>query len=143
VVVYNPSAYYWSAPEVGDVVIYDLPPVRMNVVAREGAQIYDVQGLRLDRIVAGPRQKLEWSEGRLLLDGRPTSHLPLNPAGLPRRLELSVPKDRYLILPSTDPLLPRDAGSGEWAQVSIVAHERLLGKVYLRRSPLSRFRRVR
>ena len=65
--------------------------------------IYRLQGDRVDRILAQAGQKVTCSQGKLLVDGQPSPWLPLDPQQLPDGLDITVPENCYLILPSTDP----------------------------------------
>ena len=172
VILYNRSAYYWSTPQVGDVVMYEIPDVRISGQTAQGQNaIYEVVGRRIDRIVAGPGQQVLWKDRQLWVDGQPSSWLPLNPERLPEQLtftvaggSFTVPEGRYLILPSTDPqdlglIAQPDGGRfaalptaqrvtlwispADWQQISVVPASSLVGTVYLRSQPLWRLWRIR
>ena len=141
VVLCNPSAYAWSSPRVGDVVLYDIGATRVPGRTAGGmAANYRIQGDRIDRILAGPGQKVGWEDGRLEVDGQPSPWSPLNPEPLSGQLTLTVPSPCYLVLPSTDPYLGTGAAVGlAWQTVCLVPSASIRGKAYLRHQPLSRF----
>jgi hypothetical protein len=144
VILYNPSAYSWSEPEIGDVVVYRIPPGRFDGRTEQGyPMVYDIQGLRIDRILAGPGQTVHWSGQQLRVDEAISEWLPLNMARIPTQFSAEVPRGCYLILPSTDPVLPLGGAPGMWRSVSLVPVGNLLGRVYLRHQPLYRFWWVR
>jgi hypothetical protein len=135
VVLVNPSAYRWSEPQPGDVVHYRLP--EGDVWGQDRGYAYRLQGDRIDRILARGGQKVACSQGKLLIDGRPSPWLPLNPQQLPEGLDVLVPKDCYLIVASTAPLpltVQRFA--------SIVPRNQIWGQVYWRSQPLWRLGRI-
>jgi signal peptidase I len=142
VFIYNQSAYFWSPPKPGDVVLYEFPHFRLN--ARRGGQavVYQLQGERIDRVLAGPGQEVACAGGKLLVNGRPAPWLPLNPEALPENLTLTVPADHYFVLPSTDTMLPA-SNLRLLRRAGVVRAENVLGKVYLRSQPLWRFWVVR
>ncbi|HIQ20911.1 MAG TPA: hypothetical protein EYH34_06720 [Planctomycetes bacterium] len=144
VILYNPSAYRWSAPEAGDVVLYQVPPTQVTSRTEQGyPMLYNIQGMRIDRIIAGPGQRVRWDGQRLEVDGAPSPWFPLNPARLPARISVEVPPRCYLVFPTTDPVVSSGAGAEVWRHVSLVPEANLLGKVYLRHQPLHRFWLIR
>jgi hypothetical protein len=137
VVLYNRSAYSRSAPEIGDVVLYRIPPQRFTAPGPgRGPAIYDLRGERIDRVLAGPGQQVTWDNGQLWVDGQPSPWAPLNPQGLLPKLQLTVPAGHYLILPSTEALgYPVEVVT----RMSCIPREEILGRVYLRHQPLWRW----
>lgn len=145
VVLYNPSAYRRSPPQLGDVVLYEIP----------GGQVPGLDGARdpgrLQRrapggstgLSAGAGQKVECASGRIQIDGRLSDWRPLNPKRLPAGLSLTVPSDQYLILPTTNPQEFVEVATTQWRRVSLVPKRNLYGKVYLRHQPLWRLWRIR
>ena len=139
VVLVNPSAYRGSDPRPGDVVHYGFRSQDVRVSGRgQRPAIYRLQGDRVDRILAQAGDKVTCDQGKLSVNGQPSPWLPLNPQRLPDKLELIVPKNCYLIFPSTDPLL-FDVGQ----IASIVPREQIWGRVYWRNQPLWRFGAIR
>ena len=137
VFIYNPSAYNHSAPQVGDVVVYDIPRGRVQVPRGDYflPAVYAIQGNRIDRVLAGPGQTVEVIGGELRVDGASSPWLPLSPGGLSTSFTLTVPEGRCLILPSTDPLIP----PSDLKAFALVPLGSVLGRVYLRNLPLWRF----
>lgn len=137
VVLVNNRAYTHAQPELGDVVLYQLPP--QNIANADHA-IYLAVGDRIDRVLAHAGQKVTSGQGRLLVDGQPSPWLPLNPQQVPDGLAVTVPDNCYLILPSVDPFphpLP------VWQTMSIVPRAQIEGRVYWRSQPLWRFGPIR
>lgn len=139
VVIYNPSAYSWSVPSVGDVVVYDIPPLTAAGQYAGYNANYVVQGQRIDRILAGPGQTVKISRAEILVDGKPVDWRPLNPDRMPSGVDLKVPDGSYLILPSTDPVLPVEV----MARAAVVSTYHIRGRVHLLHRPLGRWSLVR
>lgn len=139
VLLVNSYAYRWSDPQPGDVVHYRLPTQDVQGRLPDGhAAIYRLQGDRIDRILAKAGQKVTCSQGKLLIDGQPSSWLPLGSPQFPDSLNITVPENNYLIFPSTDPLPP-----AVWQIASIVPRGQIWGRVYWRNQPLWRFGPIR
>jgi signal peptidase I len=135
VVLVNPSAYWRSAPQPGDVVHYRLPEGTTRGVGPTGhALMYELQGDRIDRIIAQAGDELSSSKGKLLVNGQPSRWLPLNPLNLPDDFKITVPEGCYLIFPSGDGL-PAEV----LKLASVVPRGRIWGRAYWRNQPLSRF----
>jgi len=144
VVIYNQSAYRHAGPEVGDVVIYDVPGARINERrGGHGNAIYDIRGLHIDRVVAAAGQKVEIRGSDVLVDGKPASALPLNPDRLPGQLSVTVPAGAYLIVPSGNPVISQGLSQQVWQQLCLVPAANVRGKVFLRNQPLRRWWFVR
>lgn len=143
-ILYNPSAYRWSDPAPGDVVLFRVLPQQVQVRTGRGENaVYRVDGEFIDRVLAGPGQTVKWEEGSLWLDGRPSSLLPLNPAGAAAALQGAVPEGCYLVLPSTQPFIAPRYPPEVWLRMSLVPRENILGRVFLRHQPLGRWWWVR
>ena len=140
VVLVNPSAYRWSDPRPGDVVYFRRAEqdLRMAGGPEGRGMIYRLRGDRIDRILARAGDKVTCHQGKLLVNGQPSPWLPLNPQPLPDGLAITVPPNGYLIISSTNPLLP---AAGQIAD--IVHREQILGRVYWRNQPLWRFGAIR
>ena len=85
-ILINPLAYRSQAPQVGDVAIYDVP----RATLRRGAEgvgnvVFQVQGERFDRILAGPGDRFLWEAGKVYINDRPALHLPLGKSLLSTR----------------------------------------------------------
>ena len=143
-VLYNPSAYRWSEPAPGDVVLYRVVPQQVQTRTPQGNNaVYRVDGEYIDRVLAGPGQSVKWEKGALSLDGQPSPRLPLNPAGVAVTLQCTVPQGYYLVLPSAQPPTTPRYPAEVWVQMSLVPRENLLGRVFLRHQPLARWWWVR
>jgi signal peptidase I len=139
VVLVNPSAYWRSDPQPGDVVHYRMPAVNARMPgAGHYPAIYRLQGDRVDRILAKAGEKVTSNQGKLLVNGQPSPWLPLNPQQLPDGLEVTVAEDCYLIFPSTDPI-----AATAWQAACIVPRSQIWGHVYWRNQPLWRFGPIR
>ena len=137
VILVNPSAFRRSDPQPGDVVSYELP--RENVVIPGGPHgtMYRLQGDRVNRVLARPGQHVTSDHGKLLVDGQPSPWLPLTPVQVPDGLNVTLPADRYFIIPSGDMLPPVAA---LWQAASIVPRNQIHGRVYMQVQPLSKIR---
>lgn len=130
----------WNTPDPGDIVLYDIPPMRIDARANLGfAGILQIQGLRIDRILAGPGQRVVTKEGKLFVDGALSDLYPCNRERPLPELDVTVPANSYLILPSSDPNIPTQ----NMPQVAIVESQRITGRVFFRNLPYSRFGFVR
>jgi hypothetical protein len=142
---YNPSAYRWSPPQVGDVVLYVIPQMRLQGRARGGNAMYQIQGARIDRVVAGPGQELEWTQEGLVVDGRPSPWRPLNLDRAPLGWKVTVPAGQVCIVPSTT-AIPQGAATTfrrNLARMSLISIRGVNGKVYFRSQPLWRIGWIR
>ncbi len=131
VVVYNPSAYAGSPPEIGDVVLYDM--------GRNQTGNYLIQGARIDRILAGPGQTVAFRNAQPIIDGVPSAWRPLNAHRVPAFGETRVPEGCYFILPSTDPILPVEP----MTPAAVVPATAIRGKAVWLHRPFGRWSRVR
>ncbi len=144
VLVANRQAYLSSAPQPGDIVTYLMPEAE---IAIPGAR-YVVRGERVDRVLAGPNQKIVWNDGKLTIDGNPSLWLPLNPENMPEKLELFVPNGYYLIFPSTELMDAQRRGrvfsfNVPWEKWSLVPRHNIHGRVYWRSWPPLRMGLIR
>jgi type IV secretory pathway protease TraF len=143
-VLCNASAYRWSEPVAGDVVLFRLLPRDVQIRTPQGGNMYyRVGGEFIDRVLAGPGQSVKWDGGALWVDGQPSSWLPLNPAGVTVSLQCTVPPRFYMVLPSTQPPNAPRYPAEVWTGMSLVPRENLLGRVFLRHQPLWRWWWVR
>jgi hypothetical protein len=144
VMLVNQWAYLRSDPVPGDVVLYNNANEVLDRVMTGGAhgwiRIHSGQGI--DRIIAGPGSEVLWDGGKLLVDKRPSPFQPLAPQNLPPRLKSKVPEGAYLILPSTVNVRTNPyvrVPDQIWQNLAVVSGPQIVGKVYLRTHPLSRF----
>jgi hypothetical protein len=93
-------------------------------------------GGRLARVLAGPGQELEWSEGQFRLDGEPLATPADWPSGpWPEELALTVPAEHVLVLPTAP-------GAGRAVPVPagplLVPRSEILGRAWARFYPIHR-----
>ncbi|MGH9599285.1 MAG: S26 family signal peptidase [Terracidiphilus sp.] len=138
VVLLSPAVYALRQPAPGDVVLYELPSGRVAGRYMGRAANYALRGERIDRIVAGPGQHVRIEAGKLLVDGKPSSDMPLNIARMPGGLDVQVPPAFYLILPTTALREGMSLEGLDWQQVGLVPTRQILGRVYLRHWPWHR-----
>jgi signal peptidase I len=133
-----------SGPQVGSVVQYQIPEATVAGHLASGvAANFRIEGARIDRVLAGPGQTIEWNGESLKVDGQPSPWLPLNPQGATQPLNLSIPGDSWLILPSTDFTTGQIVVTPEtWRMWSLVRTEQIEGRVIWRSWPWSRLGNV-
>jgi hypothetical protein len=122
----------------GHVVLYRIPDYTFP---EEGSRnrLVHMTGERIDRILAGPGDRVVWEKGRLTVNGAASDRLPLNPGGAPARFTATVPEGCVLILPTTTPYMrPKDPETA-WLTLSVVPEDQLIGRAYARSHPLTRF----
>jgi type IV secretory pathway protease TraF len=134
---------HWRAPAAGRVVLYELPNVQQAMTRLHGETYYRFSGERIDRILAGPGDKVRWKDGRLTVNGTPSPLLPLDNRPLPAALAFMVPADHFLILPSTTPQVRTVRDDATWHALSVVPAGDIRGQVYLRSHPLRRLMVIR
>ncbi|HQU41644.1 MAG: hypothetical protein B7Z73_02470 [Planctomycetia bacterium 21-64-5] len=135
VVLFSPGLYALRAPQPGDVVLYEVPSARVAGRYAGRAANYAIQGQRIDRVVAGPGEHVSIQGGKLLVDGKPSSYLPLDVARMPGALDVQVPAGFYAILPTTALREGMSLQGLDWQRVSLVPAHQILGRVYLRHWP--------
>jgi signal peptidase I len=132
VLLANPSAYWHSDPQPGDLVHYELPTLDVPIPGQH--MVYRLRGDRIDRIIAKDGQTVTCSQGKLLVDGQPATWSPLGAVQFADSLNITVPANHYLIFPSTDRLRP------DVQSAAILIHrDHIWGRVYWRSQPLWRF----
>jgi type IV secretory pathway protease TraF len=139
VVLTNRWAYRGSSPQPGDVVLVEL----VGSVAGDGHGTPGLlirEGQFIDRILAGPGSEVAIESGRLSINGEACALEPLAKPKMPALLKFTLAADQYLILPSTLAVMnERLATPAHWKALCKVPRERILGRVYLRHQPLSRW----
>jgi signal peptidase I len=140
VVLINRWAYALTSPRRGDVVQFR----PLNIGGRvNGGQalharfVYEENEL-IDRIVGLPGDRVVWDAGKLSVDGTPVSWTPLLPERLPSHLDITVPAERYLVLPTTSTGANPGASEWLWKNAGLITREDILGTAYLRVDPISR-----
>jgi hypothetical protein len=139
VVLFNRWAFASRPPRPGDVVLFQ-PGTEAIVPAR----IADGQVLQrflerecIDRVLGGPGDRIHWKNGRLSINGVAVSWRPLVPWKIAKELRFTVPADRYFILPSTSRVALGGVSALQWERMACHPAEEILGRAYLRLSPLS------
>jgi signal peptidase I len=142
VVLINRWAFAMTSPRRGDVVQF-----RPANLIRRGPAIQTVLHVRLlyeedeliDRIVGLPGDRVVWDSGTLSVNGEPVSWRPLLPGRLPPHLDIAVPEDRYLILPTTSFSAEHAVESPSfWTSAGLIPREDILGGAFLRVAPITR-----
>lgn len=135
VVAVNRLAYWRSPPACGDVVFYRL---HLQSIRGLPAGINIANGTGVDRVLAGPRAKIQW-DGRVLhVDGEQSTWQPLNTERMPGQLAAEVPDGYYLILPSTVSYSGHNVPANVWQALCLVPEANIEGAVYMRVGPVYR-----
>ena len=131
---------HWAKLQPGHVVMYELA-TQIIQDPRAGNTAYYTQftGERIDRILAGPGDRVVWEKGTLKVNGALSGFQPLNPAVVPPKLVVNVPDGHYFILPSTTPFVRADSPESLWLSLCVVPTESIAGRMYARTNPFSRF----
>jgi hypothetical protein len=146
VVLVNRWAYALTSPGRGAVVVYSpLSLSRVGYGDQFGHVRYAFEENELiDRVVGLPGDHVVWDAGKLAINGAAVDWKPLIAERLPAHLDLTVPADRYLILPTTSGRAMAAGGSETfWRSSSMIPVRDILGRAYLRISPLSRLWLIR
>ncbi len=141
VVLFNRWAFAARPPRPGDVVLFE---AATNRILAPGLGAWPVRQLILetecvDRVLGGPGDQIHWKDGKLSINGVGVPWTPLVPWKFPGELKFTVPSARYLILPSTSRVALGAVPAVQWERIGCHPAEEILGRVYLRLSPLSRF----
>ena len=135
IVLINRWAYALTPPRRGDVVRFSSWNTSRLVDAGRSLNtryVYEEDEL-IDRVLGLPGDRVVWDAGELSINGTPVSWKPLRPERLPSHLEIAVPADRYLILPTTS-----TGAVHAWKDVGLIPRGDILGGAYLRVSPITR-----
>lgn len=133
VVWYNRSA----AASVGSLVVYEVPELSVAGRMNGQAAMFNIEGMRINRVAAVAGQQVQWNGSQLLVDGTPAAWQPATPP--PDRVaNFAIPEGHALILP--DNLWPREAqlGRDSWKHVAVVPVAQIEGIVYFRNLPWRR-----
>jgi hypothetical protein len=125
------------SPQPGQIVLYELPFVREDI-SRGGRRTYlQFYGDRIDRIIAGPGQKVVWDDQTLIIDGRHSQLRPMQPEMMIKQFEVTVPAGHYLIFPTTTPLMDAKLPAELWEKMSLIPASSVRGSVYFQTRPFS------
>jgi signal peptidase I len=141
-VLVNRWAYALSGPQRGDVVLYspvNTSRIATNEFAPPHVRYAYEENQLIDRLVGLPGDRVVWDQGKLSINGATVAWKPLLAERLPSHLEITVPSERYLILPTTSAgATSRGAIKSFWEHAGSIPKTDILGRAYLRSSPLSR-----
>jgi signal peptidase I len=144
VVLVNEWAFWSREPRPGDVVLYETNfTPNIQVGSAFHVQFMLRENETIERVVGGPGDHILWDHGTLTINDSPVDWTPLLPQRLPARLEIVVPENSYLILPSTSLASNGDGSSEAWKARGLVRREQIEGMAYLRLQPLSRLWLIR
>jgi signal peptidase I len=144
VVLVNHWAFALTSPRRGDVVLYS-PLNILRVRGDDGPEIPHVrfryeENQLIDRVIGMPGDHVVWDQGKLTINGEALSWKPLLFERMPSHLDVTVPADRYLILPSTSAGAVTSGGAEAfWNNAGLIPQADILGGVYLLSNPLPRF----
>jgi hypothetical protein len=140
IILVNNWAYLLSSPRAGDVVEFRpnwTASVRDPNVGLHMQYVYTEEEV-IDRIAGAPGDHVVWENGTLNVNDQAVSWKPLVPERLPPRLDITVPADSYLILPTSSVGAGRLVSSEAWKSRGLVRASSIMGRAYLRLQPLSR-----
>jgi signal peptidase I len=128
----NRWSYLWSRPKPGDVVLYRFGGATLGRYIVESGEV-------VDRILAGPGDRLKWSDHSLIVNGEESRLRPLDPHWPGELAECTVPQRHYLVLPSSVPYHSDRVRCAVYRTANLVSEEDILGTTYVRHQPLTRF----
>jgi len=132
-----------GSPDVGDTVLYQIEPGRVQTHTVTGYQaLYYFGGEFIDRIVAGPGQTVTWERQEVLVDGQRSLRQPLHPASAHADVQFTVPAGCYGILPTVLPEGAPGFPPDVLRAASIVPAQRIVGTILLRRRSFWRWGRL-
>jgi hypothetical protein len=132
-------AYWGSPPAPGEVVLYRSEGA--GVQGPGNQQLRIPRGERIERIIAGPGDRVHCRGGALFVNGTSSEWQPLNPNVLTFDWELQVPHGHVCIIPST--LLTAAQFRTAWRNVVSVPIDNVAAKVYFQLQPLTHMGFVR
>jgi signal peptidase I len=146
VVLVNRWAYALWAPPRGDVVQFSPMNTSRLTDGNPGSHwryAFEENEI-IDRLIGLPGDHVVWDAGKLSVNGKQVEWKPLLPERLPGHLDVTVPRDRWLIFPTTSVAAVRAGGSETfWRNAGQVPVADITGRAYLRASPISRFWLIR
>ena len=142
IVLINQWAYALTSPHRGDVVQFRPLNLSRQPVGEQLMHVRYVlnEDAVIDRILGVPGDHIVWENGMLSVNGEPTRWRSLLPERLPKRLEMTVTEKHYLVFPTAS-VGATNAQGGElfWKYASMIPEGAILGRAYLRVSPISRY----
>lgn len=137
-------SYALHRPRVGDVVLYDPPPLVMELVGGVSSEWTSVNPTSMiERIVAGPGQTFERRGGVFYRDGQPVGpgEQPIVQSEVTWDFKITAPKDSYVILFSYTfgkdwltgaqaPSLNSGAIKLKWEKTCLIPREDITGRVW-------------
>jgi len=100
------------------------------------------RGQRVDRILAGPGDRVRWEKGQLTVNGEPALFEPLGSTTNIPAFVLDVPQGNYLIIPSTGWGRPVELSAEDWRRLILVPRSSIHGRAFMRSYPLTRIQRI-
>jgi hypothetical protein len=135
-----------QTPTPGQVVLYRLEGDLIELETGHnghGRRLFNPSGERIDRILAVAGDRVRWESPNLYINDRPSRLRPLQAMVMPKKLELSVPKNRVLIFPTTTPHMDANMNATRWWALSLIPVDQIQGRVFMRYQPLSRLAIIR
>lgn len=142
VVLHSPGYYWFHDPLPGDVVLYDQPSRNFQLAGNQHGYIRVDAGQRIDRILAGPGDRVRWENEELTVNGQPARFQPLSTALSLPPLRVEVPEGHYLIVPSSGWRRPIELSAADWRGLIVVPRSSIRGRAFLRSYPLTRIQRI-
>lgn len=141
VLLLNQRAFAVTPPRPGDIVLHHVTARQLRL---PGPIPYFVrEGQTIDRILANGGDEVRWENSKLWVNNRETDLQPLNPSRLPDKLTWNVPAEHVLIVPTASVAIQYPPPPEFWQQLSYVPVNNVVGRVYFRTYPPSRWGRIR
>jgi len=138
VLLCNYWAYWRSLPSPGDVVLYESAGAEVTGRTPGGGNmvVRIEQGERIDRVLAGPGDRVRCRQSVLFINETPSEWQPLNPSVLSFDWDYKIPRGHLCIIPST--LLTPEQFRHAWQHLISVPQGTVRARVYFQLHPLSR-----
>jgi hypothetical protein len=142
VILHSPGYYWFHEPRPGDVVLYEQTAGNFQLSGNQHGYIRVEPGQRIDRILAGPGDRVRWENNQLTVNGQPAPFDPLGSFMNMPLLVVDVPQGNYLILPSTGWRRPIELSAADWPRLILVPRASINGRAFLRSYPITRIQRI-
>jgi hypothetical protein len=142
VILYSPGSYWFREPRPGDVVLYEQGGGGFQLSGNQHGYVRVERGQRVDRILAGPGDRVRWENDQLTVNGQPALFEPLSSAINIPPFALDVPQANYLIIPSTGWRRPIELSAEDWLRLILVPRSSIHGRAFMRSYPLTRIQRI-